>query len=144
MVAAGLPDPIDDPEGRMARLALEIMQIFHRFKEPGSDRQLAVRIGINSGRVVAGVIGNRKFDYDLWGDAVNLAARMEETSEPRRIHVNDAFADLLRDRFVFEAPGETGVKGKGAVRTSFLVGERSDSPRDSGFDARTVNPGGLG
>lgn len=123
MVAAGLPDPIDDPEGRMARLALEIIQIFHRFKEPGSDKQLAVRIGINSGRVVAGVIGNRKFAYDLWGDAVNLAARMEETSEPGRIQVTGAFADLLRDRFVFEVRGATDIKGKGEVRTSFLVGE---------------------
>lgn len=138
MVAAGLPDPIDDPEGRIARLALEIIQIFRRFKEPGSDKQLAVRIGINSGRVVAGVIGNRKFAYDLWGDAVNIAARMEETSEPGRVQVTDAFADLLRDRFVFEARGETNVKGKGGVRTSFLVGEKSDELRNAWTDARMV------
>ena len=83
MVAAGLPEPIDDPEGKIARLALEIIEIVPRFKQPGSDEQLAVRIGINSGRVVAGVIGNQKFSYDLWGDAVNVASRMEDTSESR-------------------------------------------------------------
>lgn len=124
MVAAGLPDPIDDPEAKSARLALDIIEMIPRYREPERDEPLAARIGINSGRVVAGVIGNRKFAYDLWGDAVNIAARMEETSEPARIQVTDTFADRLRDRFVFEPRGETDVKGKGLVRTSFLVGEK--------------------
>ena len=125
MVAAGLPDPIDDPEAKIARLALDIIEIMHRFREPESGEPLAVRIGLNSGRVVAGVIGNRKFAYDLWGDAVNVAARMEERGEPGRIQVTDTFADRLRDRFVFEARGGIEVKGKGLVRTSFLVGEKA-------------------
>ncbi len=125
MVAAGLPDPIDDPDERIARLALEIIETVPRFNPPGSDDPLEVRIGINAGRVVAGVIGNRKFAYDLWGDAVNVAARMEETSEPGRIQVTDTFASRLREKFVFEARGETEVKGKGLVRTSFLVGEKT-------------------
>ncbi|RVH60098.1 adenylate/guanylate cyclase domain-containing protein [Sinorhizobium meliloti] len=129
MVAAGLPDPVDDPEGRIAKLALEIARIVPNFKQPGSDEPLAVRIGINSGRVVAGVIGNRKFAYDVWGDAVNVAARMEESGEPGRIQVTDTFAALLRDRFVFEARGETDIKGKGWVRTSFLIGEMTEELR---------------
>lgn len=123
MVAAGLPDPIDDPEGKIARLALDIIEVVSRFKYPGSDEPLAVRIGINSGRVVAGVIGNRKFAYDLWGDAVNVAARMVETGEPGRVQVTDTFADLLRNRFVFEARGQIELKGKGSTQTSFLIGE---------------------
>ena len=129
MVAAGLPDPVDDPEGRIAKLALEIAKIVPNFKQPGSDEPLAVRIGINSGRVVAGVIGNRKFAYDVWGDAVNVAARMEESGEPGQIQVTDTFAALLRDRFVFEARGETDIKGKGWVRTSFLIGEMTEELR---------------
>ena len=68
---------------------MKTIEIVPRFKQPGSDEQLAVRIGINSGRVVAGVIGNQKFSYDLWGDAVNVASRMEDTSESDRIRVTD-------------------------------------------------------
>lgn len=109
-------------------MASDIIELVPCFKVPGSDEALAVRIGINSGRVVAGVIGNRKFAYDLWGDAVNVAARMEETGEPGRIQVTDTFADHLRDGFIFEARRETEIQGKGIVRTSFLLGERAGGP----------------
>jgi adenylate cyclase len=125
MVAAGLPEPIDKPEERIARLALEIIQIAPRFKQPRSGAPLTVRVGINAGRVVAGVIGNRKFAYDVWGDAVNVAARMEETGEPGRIQVTETFASRLHDRFIFEARGGIEVKGKGIIQTSFLMGERT-------------------
>jgi len=132
VIAAGLPDPIDDPEGRIAKLAIELVKTVERFRQPDSEEHLAIRIGINSGRVVAGVIGNRKFAYDLWGDAVNVAARMEQTGEPGKIQVTDAFADRLRDRFAFEARGATDVKGKGLVKTSFLLGETIEvASRDS-------------
>ena len=125
MVVAGLPDPVDDPEEKLARLALDIQEAVSGFKWPGTDQQLAVRIGLNAGKVVAGVIGNRKFAYDLWGDAVNVAARMEATSEPGRIQVTDEFRSALEDRFEFEPRGEIDIKGKGVVATSFLVGERA-------------------
>ena len=125
MVVAGLPDPVDDPAARIARLALQIQQAVKQFTWPGTGTPLTVRIGFNVGSVVAGVIGNRKFAYDLWGDAVNVAARMEATGEPGRIQVTDDVADLLRDRFEFEPRGEIDIKGKGKVSTSFLVGEKT-------------------
>jgi class 3 adenylate cyclase len=125
MAVAGLPDSIDDPEDRIAHLALEIQKVTNRFVWPGSGEPLTMRIGLNVGRVVSGVIGNRKFAYDLWGDAVNVAARMEATGEPSRVQVTDTFADALRDRFIFEPRGEIEIKGKGKILTSFLVSEES-------------------
>jgi len=124
MVVAGLPDARDDSEAVIARLALDILSTLETFTEPDTDRPVQVRIGINSGRVVAGVIGQRKFAYDLWGDAVNVAARMEATGEPGKIQVPESFAAPLSERFDFEPRGEIDVKGKGKVRTSFLVGEK--------------------
>jgi len=124
MVVAGLPDARDDAEAVIARLALDILSTVGTFTEPDTDRPVQVRIGINSGRVVAGVIGQRKFAYDLWGDAVNVAARMEATGEPGKIQVPESFAAPLSERFDFEPRGEIDVKGKGRVRTSFLVGEK--------------------
>lgn len=124
MVVAGLPTPIADPNETIARLALEIQDTVKNFTEPGSDRAVSVRIGINAGKVVAGVIGNRKFAYDLWGDTVNVAARMEASGEAGRIQVTDEFAAGLADRFTFEPRGEIDIKGKGMIATSFLVGEK--------------------
>ncbi len=124
MAAAGLPDPIDEPEERISRLALDIMAAIPRFALPGSGDPVQVRIGISSGRVVAGVIGKRKFAYDLWGDAVNVAARMEATSLPGQIQVTDDFASRLADRFTFSEPRTVEVKGKGPMETRFLLGER--------------------
>ena len=123
LAVAGLPDPIEDPEVVICRLALDIQKHVAGIHLPGTNEPLLIRIGLHSGRVVAGVIGNRKFAYDLWGDAVNFAARMESTGEPGRIQVTEDFADLIRDRFVFEPRGTIAVKGKGEVQTSFLIGE---------------------
>ncbi|WP_419914152.1 adenylate/guanylate cyclase domain-containing protein [Hoeflea sp.] len=125
MVVAGLPDPIEYPEEKLARLALDMQDAVSQFRWPGTGQPLRVRIGLNAGKVVAGVIGNRKFAYDLWGDAVNVAARMEATGEPGRIQVTDDFRAALEDRFVFEPRGEIDIKGKGKVATSFLVAERA-------------------
>lgn len=127
MAAAGLPDPIDEPEVRISRLALDIIAVMPRFTLPGSGERVQVRIGISSGRVVAGVIGKRKFAYDLWGDAVNVAARMEATSLPGMIHVTDDFAARLSDRFVFGECRTVEVKGKGPMQTRFLLGERGEA-----------------
>ena len=85
---------------------------------------LELRIGINSGPVVAGVIGTRKFVFDLWGDAVNTASRMESHGEPGRIHVTEATFRLLRDRYDFAERGSIPVKGKGLMCTYFLLGRK--------------------
>lgn len=124
MAAAGLPDPIDEPEVRISRLALDIVEAISRFRVPGSGDPVQMRVGISSGRVVAGVIGNRKFAYDLWGDAVNVAARMQSTSLPGKIQVTDNFAARLAGRFLFSDPRTIEVKGKGPMETRFLLGER--------------------
>ena len=126
MVVAGVPNRIDDPEDTIARLALDIQATVSRFTEPGTDDPVSVRVGINAGKVVAGVIGNRKFAYDLWGDAVNVASRMESTGEIGRIQVPDELAATLQDRFTFEPRGEVEIKGKGKIATSFLTGMRED------------------
>ena len=90
-------------------------------REIGLDLQL--RIGINSGPVVAGVIGKRRFLYDLWGDAVNTAARMESYGVPGEIQVTEATRALLADEFAFEDRGVIEIKGKGPMHTYFLRGK---------------------
>ena len=83
-----------------------------------------MRIGVHTGAVLAGVIGTKKFAYDIWGDAVNTASRMESHGVAGRIHVSDAFRRAAGDAFEFEERGETEVRGLGRVRTHFLLRER--------------------
>ncbi|MEM9470697.1 MAG: adenylate/guanylate cyclase domain-containing protein [Pseudomonadota bacterium] len=131
MVVAGLPLADPDPDATIAQLALEMADVVSCFKDPVTGDPVQIRIGINSGAVVAGVIGNRKFAYDLWGDAVNLAARMEVTCEVGRIQAPQALAHSLRDRFAFEPRGEVEIKGKGKMRTAYLTGRLGDAHRPS-------------
>jgi class 3 adenylate cyclase len=80
-----------------------------------------MRIGINCGKLVAGVIGKTKFIYDIWGDAVNVASRMESSGQPGKIHVTDAVYEATKNDFSFSEPVEMEIKGKGAMKTYFLV-----------------------
>jgi adenylate cyclase len=95
--------------------------------EPGGDvgdLGLTLRVGINSGPVVAGVIGRKKFLYDLWGDAVNIASRMESQGTPGRIQITEPTHELLGAEFDCEPRGTISIKGKGDMETWYLIGRR--------------------
>ncbi|MFO0660523.1 MAG: adenylate/guanylate cyclase domain-containing protein [Polyangiaceae bacterium] len=119
MVVGGLPSPHDDQAGAIAEMALRMQQIVRDNAREHGDA-LDVRIGVHTGPVVAGVIGKRKFVYDVWGDTVNTASRMESHSEPGRIQVTAAAAAKLGNRFKLVPRGVIEVKGKGPMETYFL------------------------
>ena len=119
MAAAGLPVPVVDHAVRAAHMALDMIEVMDRFNEQ-SRHQLRVRIGISSGAAVAGVIGKRKFFYDLWGDVVNTASRMESHGVSGRIQIADTTRRGLGEPFILEARGTIEVKGKGEMHTWFL------------------------
>lgn len=123
MVVSGVPDPRPDHLQALARLALDITATVAALRDP-LGRPVSLRIGMAAGPVVAGVVGNRRFFYDVWGDAVNLASRMESTGALDRIQVPQAVQERLNGEFVFEERGDVDVKGKGKMRTWFLVGAR--------------------
>ena len=136
MAAAGVPDPHVDHARRAALLALDMREAVAAFSTPGQP-SLELRIGINSGPVVAGVIGTRRFLYDLWGDAVNTASRMEANGTPGEIQITRSTYELLEGEFVCRPRGTIEVKGKGPVETWYLVEPRSeDTARRSVPDAR--------
>jgi class 3 adenylate cyclase len=127
LAVGGLPEPRPDHAEAVAEMALAVREEVGRHLDPGG-RPLAVRIGIDTGPVVAGVIGRRKFSYDLWGDTVNVASRMESLGVSGCIQVTDRTYRRLRDRYRFERRGPVQVKGKGELVTWFLVG-RAGQPR---------------
>jgi adenylate cyclase len=123
MVVSGVPEPRPDHLEALASLALDMAEAVAGLTDP-QGRAVPLRIGVASGPVVAGVVGARKFFYDVWGDAVNVAARMESTDVEGRIQVPDNVYQLLSQRFEFEERGEIEVKGKGLMHTWYLTGRR--------------------
>ena len=118
MAVGGLPEPRDGHLEALAHVALEMHRIV---EEIGGAQGLAVRAGIHVGSAVAGVIGIRKFSYDVWGDTVNTASRLEHHGTPGRVHVSDAVFERLGDKFRFEARGVVELKGRGPMSTYFLL-----------------------
>ena len=119
MVVGGLPTPKADHAEAIAEMALEMQQVITHIKRD-DGKPFDLRIGINTGPVVAGVIGMKKFAYDLWGDAVNVASRMESHGVAGSIQVTEATYERLKDRYVFERRGAIEVKGKGEMITYWL------------------------
>lgn len=125
MAVAGLPEPADDHAERLARMALDMLALVERVRAE-TGLVLQMRVGMAAGPVLAGVIGTRKFSYDVWGDPVNLAARLENLGEPGRIHVCPVCRERLQHAFEVESRGLTEIKGVGRQETWFLVGLRLD------------------
>ncbi len=128
MAAAGIPTPSPDHATRIAEMALG-MQAVADATGARFGVGLQLRIGIAEGPIMAGVIGANRFGYDIWGDAVNLAARLESSGEPRKVHVSAAFQKALAADFTFEKRGATQIKGVGEEETWFLVGESGGEGR---------------
>ncbi len=124
MAAAGIPEPAADHTERVARLGLDMLAFIERLRrETGID--IAIRIGIASGPVMAGVIGTNKFSYDVWGDTVNLASRLENRSVPGRILICPACRQRLEHAFTFESRGAIEIKGVGMQETFFVTGQKA-------------------
>ncbi len=123
MVVAGVPTPRTDHLESLACLALDMAHAVDGLRD-ARGREVPLRIGIAAGPVVAGVVGSRKFFYDVWGDAVNVASRMESTDEEGRIQVPQDVYERINGSYLFEERGEVAVKGKGWMHTWYLVGRR--------------------
>src|SRR3954470_5245265 len=141
MVVSGVPEPRDDHIEALACLALDMAEAVAGLRDP-HGREVPLRIGLAAGPVVAGVVGARKFFYDVWGDAVNVAARMETTDVEGRIQVPQDVYLRLRGQFAFEERGEIDVKGKGLMTTWYLVGRRNDEAVKNAVERRTAVPAG--
>ena len=128
MVAAGVPSPRPDHARALALMALDMQRAMRSVDAEVGQLGLELRVGINSGPVVAGVIGRKRFLYDLWGDAVNTASRMESHGTSGRIQITRATKDLLEDEFVCEPRGTIPIKGKGEIEVWYLVGRRAVEP----------------
>lgn len=122
MCAAGLPIPSQQHAEKMVEAGLEILDFVNQAKEnaPAGIPRFDIRIGINSGPVVAGVVGSKKFAFDIWGDAVNIASRMESNSEPGKLNISEYTYQLIKDKYKCSYRGEIQAKNRGALKMYFV------------------------
>jgi class 3 adenylate cyclase len=140
MVVAGIPQPVANHAHAIVHMALDMLMAVDDFAKQHAS-ELTVRIGVHTGPVVAGVIGEKKFIYDLWGDTVNTASRMESHGVPGRIHVTASTQALLEDTFELEPRDPIEIKGKGRMQTYLVVGKRATM---KSLDPRPSDPRGWG
>jgi adenylate cyclase len=126
MVVGGVPHPSSTHCQQIANFALDALNALESYNLR-TGRKLKMRVGIHTGTVVAGIVGKQKYSYDLWGDVVNTASRMENASLPGKIHVTEAVRIRLSDDFNFESRGPIELKGKGILETFFLTGKKHTS-----------------
>ncbi len=119
MAAGGLPEPLDDHAHLVVDLALAMLGTARRLD---ANPELTLRVGVHSGPAAGGVIGSRKFAYDVWGDTVNVASRLEQQGVPGRVHVSAATRELVDRRFTFESRGSIELRGHGFMETYLVVG----------------------
>jgi class 3 adenylate cyclase len=129
MCASGLPYPLEDHAVRIVEAAREILEFVEAAKKDSSEDHVRfdIRIGINSGPVVAGVVGTKKFAYDIWGDTVNIAARMESASEEGKINIAENTYDRIKDHFECEARGNIAVKNRGKLNMYYVLSKKHQS-----------------
>ena len=120
MLAGGIPNPNKDHAELVALMALEMIDVMPEISE-NVNHKLEIRIGMNSGPLSAGVIGKKKFVYDLWGDTVNVASRMETSGKTNKIHVSEASYQHLKDTFNFIKCDKMDIPGKGLMQTYYLT-----------------------
>lgn len=120
MLVGGLPNPREDHATAVVTMGLHMLDVMQKFNAL-NNTDLSMRIGVHSGPVVAGVIGKHKFTYDLWGNSVNIASRMESSGSPGRVHISSQTSELLDDNFTLESRGIIPIKSLGDVATFFAT-----------------------
>ena len=123
MAVAGLPKYTTRHAMDVAQAAIEIKDFMIARAVKLGDRTFGIRIGIHTGSIVAGIVGTKKFAYDVWGDTVNTAARMEQKSEPGKINISSATYQIIKDRYICHYRGEIDAKNKGLLKMYFIEGQ---------------------
>jgi class 3 adenylate cyclase len=128
LAVAGVPTAVSDPAARAVEMALEVVSAMEVRRWPSGD-PVGIRVGVAAGPVVAGVIGRRKFAYDIWGDTVNLASRLQSSASPGQVLVAASVADRTGDRFAFGPPWDMELKGKGRQAVRLVLGRAAAAPQ---------------